>query len=199
MQSKSEIIGVTGGIGSGKTTVCKIFEVLGATTYYADDRARWLMENDSELVLQIKNLFGERAFSNEKLDRKFIASQVFNNESQLKKLNGLVHPAVAKDVAQWAIRNQNANLLLKEAALLFETGSYKNLKKNILVTAPEEVRIERVTTRDSHRSAQDVKDIIRKQMDDREKISLADFVIENDGKKSLIMQVMKIYESLVVT
>ncbi|MEQ9007516.1 MAG: dephospho-CoA kinase, partial [Ekhidna sp.] len=182
MQSKHAIIGVTGGIGSGKTTVCKIFEVLGAITYYADDRAKWLMENDSELVVQIKNLFGERAFNEGKLDRKFIAGQVFKDEGLLKKLNGLVHPAVAKDVDRWVQENQDADLLLKEAALLFETGSYKNLSKNILITAPEDVRIERVTARDSHRSAEDVRDIIRKQMDDKEKIPLADFVIENDGR-----------------
>lgn len=197
MQSKAPVVGITGGIGSGKTTVCKVFEVLGATTYYADDRAKWLMENDIELVSQIKNLFGDKAYSKEKLDRQNIARQVFKDDSLLKKLNGLVHPAVAKDVEKWADTNQDSSLLLKEAALLFETGSYKKLKKTILVTAPEEIRIERVVTRDSHRSVEDVKDIIRKQMDDKEKIPLADFVIENDGKQSVIKQVMNIHKELV--
>ena len=115
MQSKPAIIGVTGGIGSGKTTVCKIFEVLGATTYYADDRAKCLMENDSDLVEEIKNLFGEGAFNEGKLDRKFIASQVFQDEGLLKRLNSLVHPAVAKDVEQWSIEHKNAAMLLKNA------------------------------------------------------------------------------------
>ncbi|WP_370090313.1 dephospho-CoA kinase [Ekhidna sp.] len=199
MKNKPPIVGITGGIGSGKTTICKVFETLGAITYYSDDRAKWLMENDSKLIIGVKELFGEKAYQNDKLDRKHIASQAFKDSSILEKLNNIVHPAVARDVEEWASKNQNAKLLLKEAALLFETGSYKSLYKTILVTAQEEVRIERVTKRDAHRTNEDVRDIIQKQMKDEEKIPLADFIIENDGTKSVIKQVMDVYNHLIVT
>ena len=193
MNSKSQIVGVTGGIGSGKSTVCKIFETLGAITYYADDRAKWLMINDSKLISHITDLFGEEAYKGEQLNREYIAERVFKDQALLEQLNQLVHPAVAKDVETWVGTNQDAPLLLKEAALLFETGSYKELDKTILVTAPEAIRIERVVKRDSHRSAQDVKNIMDKQMSDADKTVLADFVVENDGKKSVIKQVMDLY------
>ncbi|WP_424962419.1 dephospho-CoA kinase [Ekhidna sp.] len=198
MSNKPHIVGITGGIGSGKTTVCKIFETMGARTYYADDRAKWLMENDDQLIKNIKALFGEEAYREDKLDRKHIASMAFKDDSLLEQLNGLVHPAVSHDVVKWIDENQDARLLLKEAALLFETGSYKALDKNILVTAPEDIRILRVVSRDSHRSEQDVKNIIENQMKDEEKRPLADFVIENDGNQSVIKQVMNIYEELIV-
>lgn len=198
MSNKPLIVGVTGGIGSGKTTVCKVFETLGAKTYYADDRAKWLMENDPELIESIKNLFGGSAFKEGMLDRQHIARAAFKDDSLLNQLNKLVHPAVGRDVEKWVRENQNSKLLLKEAALLFETGSYKALDKSILVTAPENIRIQRVVSRDSHRNVEDVKDIISKQMNNEEKRKLADFVIENDGNRSMIEQVMNIYKELVV-
>ena len=198
MTNKPLIVGVTGGIGSGKTTVCKVFETLGAKTYYADDRAKWLMENDNELIQNIKTLFGEKAYNAGRLDRKHIASMAFKDDSLLEQLNGLVHPAVSRDVEKWISENQDGELLLKEAALLFETGSFKALDKNILVTASEDVRIQRVTSRDNHRSEEDVKNIIANQMKDDEKKPLADFVIENDGRQSVIKQVMNIYDELVI-
>lgn len=197
MNSRPPIVGVTGGIGSGKSTVCKIFETLGAVTHYADDRAKWLMNNDVGLIAQIKDLFGEEAFKNGELDRKHIAGIAFQNQSVLEQLNALVHPAVAKDVKQWVEDNQDASLLLKEAALLFETGSYKALDKTILVKAPEALRIGRVVTRDPHRSREDVHAIITKQMSDEEKIPLADYVIENGGDQSVIKQVIEIYRSII--
>lgn len=198
MPSKPLFAGITGGIGSGKTTVCKVFETLGARVYYADDRAKWLMENDDDLIEGIKSLFGGQAYKKNKLDRKFIADQVFQNGILLDKLNAMVHPAVAKDVAQWSTQNQDAKLLLKEAALLFETGSYKSLGKNILVTAPEELRVKRVVLRDDHRTEEDVKAIIDKQMPDEEKIPLSDFIIVNDESKSVIKQVIDIKDQLIV-
>ncbi len=197
MMNKPRIVGITGGIGSGKSTVCRVLEILGASTYYADDRAKWLMANDELLKQEIIELFGESAYKAGELDRSYIASIAFNDKTVLEKLNRLVHPAVARDVEQWKEANDSAPLLLKEAALLFETGSYKSLDKTILVTAPEEIRILRVTQRDSHRSAEDVRTIIGKQMSDEEKAPLADFIIQNDGKQSIIKQVMNIYASLV--
>ncbi|MEP0984541.1 dephospho-CoA kinase [Ekhidna sp.] len=199
MPGKPLFIGITGGIGSGKTTVCKIFETLGARTYYADDRAKWLMENDSTLIEKIKSLFGDKAYEQGKLDRKFIAGQVFQNGDLLEQLNGVVHPAVGDDVHQWMIQNQDAKVLLKEAALLFETGSYKSLDKNILVTAPKDVRVSRVVARDKHRTVEDVKAIIAKQMSDDEKAPLSDFIIVNDESQSVIKQVIDIHDQLIIT
>ncbi|WP_462254280.1 dephospho-CoA kinase [Ekhidna sp.] len=199
MENKPPIIGVTGGIGSGKSTVCKILESLGAITYYADDRAKWLMVNNQKLVDGVKNLFGSEAYTDTGLDRKFIAQKAFKDDTLLNKLNQLVHPVVADDLKNWIQTNQKSPLLLKEAALLFETGSYKSLDRTILVTAPEEIRIERVVKRDAHRSREDVKSIIAKQMSDEEKSSLADYVVVNDAKSSLIQQVMKLYSRLVIT
>lgn len=198
MIGKPLIVGVTGGIGSGKTTVCKIFETLGAKTYYADDRAKWLMENDNGLIKDIKALFGDDAYNGGKLDRKYLASKAFQDDSVLEQLNSLVHPVVGRDVEEWISENKEAKLLLKEAALLFETGSYKSLDKTILVIAPEETRIQRVVSRDDHRSEQDVKNIMANQMKDEEKKPLADYIIANDGDQSVIKQVMKIYDKLIV-
>lgn len=198
MIGKPLIVGVTGGIGSGKTTVCKIFETLGAKTYYADDRAKWLMENDNGLIKDIKALFGDDAYYSGNLDRKYIASKAFQDDSVLEQLNSLVHPVVGRDVEEWISENKEAKLLLKEAALLFETGSYKSLDKTILVIAPEETRIQRVVSRDDHRSEQDVKNIMANQMKDEEKKPLADYIIANDGDQSVIKQVMKIYDKLIV-
>ncbi|MEP1035642.1 dephospho-CoA kinase [Ekhidna sp.] len=197
MNSQPLIVGVTGGIGSGKSTVCKVFEILGAVTYYADDRAKWLMTNDGQLVSSIKRLFGDEAYENGRLDRQHIAGIAFKDQTMLEQLNQLVHPTVANDVEQWKKANKDAPILLKEAALLFETGSYKSLDKTILVTAPLEVRIQRVIRRDSYRSREDVRAIIDKQMSDEKKIPLADYTIVNDGKQSVIKQVMKLYSSLI--
>jgi len=197
MTDKPKLVGVTGGIGSGKSTVCKIFEVLGHQVYYADDRAKWLMENDEKLVASIKSLFGENAYENNRLNRKFIADQVFKSPELLEKLNGTVHPAVGEDLVRWVQDNHEQRLLFDEAALLFENGSYKKMEATILVTAPEELRIKRVVTRDDHRTEASVKEIIDKQMKDSEKEPLADFIIRNDGSASVIRQVMEVYKNLI--
>ena len=125
MSNKPLIVGVTGGIGSGKTTVCEVFETLGARTYYADDRAKWLMENDNELIKNIKALFGEEAYREDKLDRKYIASRAFRDDSLLEQLNGLVHPAVSRDVEKWIAENQDTKLLLKELVGQFKMSTSK--------------------------------------------------------------------------
>ncbi|MEO1255250.1 MAG: dephospho-CoA kinase [Bacteroidota bacterium] len=198
VSDKQMLVGITGGIGSGKTTICKVFETLGAKTYYADDRAKWLMEHDQELVNQVKALFGEEAYLHGNLNRKLIADRAYHDDSLLTKLNSVVHPAVGRDTQEWIKKHDDAKLLLKEAALLFETGIYRQLYKNILVLAPKEIRIQRVLQRDSHRDEPAVKAIISKQMDDEEKIPLADYLIQNDGNQSVIRQVMKIYDDLLV-
>ncbi len=188
-------VGITGGIGSGKTTVCKIFEMLGIPVYYADDRAKWLMTNAPEVKKAIIQLFGEKAYQDDSLNRPYIAHIVFNDPDKLQELNGIVHPAVRKDGQDWHLSQKNVPYTLKEAALIFESGSFKDLDKVITVFAPKEVRIERIIARD-HISREAVEARIDKQMPEEEKIALADFVIYNDGRQSLIKQVYAIHEQL---
>jgi dephospho-CoA kinase len=188
-------LGITGGIGSGKTTVCAIFERLGVPVYYSDKRAKDLMEEDKQLVLQIRNLFGESAYNEDKsLNRVYIAEQVFGNESKLLALNELVHPAVKKDYESWAsiLENKGYPYCIKEAALLVESGSYKDLDKLIVVTAPIEDRISRVIARDGT-TAEQVKKRIDAQLPDEQKLKLADYVIINDKATDLVPQVTKIH------
>lgn len=188
-------IGITGGIGSGKTTVCKVFEVLGIPVYYSDDRAKELMHTNVALVTALKQAFGEEIYSNGELNRKLLASKVFNNQEQLAKLNSLVHPAVAEDAIAWQMAHANATYTLREAALLFETGSYKALHKTIVVTAPLAARVQRVVQRD-HTSEEQVLARIKNQWPEEEKLALADYVIINDGTHPIIEQVLHIHRQL---
>jgi len=189
------IIGITGGIGSGKTTVAKIFEVLGIPVYYADDAAKSIMEKDPLLIDQISSHFGKESYNTEgKLNRKFIANIVFNNNEQLEKLNSFVHPATIRDADRWA-SEQNAPYVLKEAALMFETESFHHTYKIITVFAPQAMRVQRVMRRDGL-SADEVYARIHKQMDENIKKKLADYVIYNDEQQMVIPQVLRIHEEL---
>ena len=189
-------VGITGGIGSGKTTVCKIFEVLGIPVYYADERAKWLMVNDSKLIRRLKNAFGDEVYAKDgSLNRQYLANIVFKDRAKLEILNGIVHPAVHLDGIKWNQEQQGVPFTLKEAALLFESGSYKHLDKMITVTAPEAIRIQRVVARDQTDKAS-VKARMDKQLPEAEKVNLSDFVINNDGTQSLILQVLDIYSIL---
>ncbi len=153
------------------------------------------MEEDEELVDQITANFGG-VYSGGKLDRKKLGSQVFQNEKKLTVLNSLVHPAVTRDFKRWVEQNEGQSILIKEAALLVETESYKELDKLIVVSAPEELRIKRVVSRDAHRTESDVKDIIAKQLPESQKTAVADFVIVNDDKQMVIPQVLEVVEML---
>ncbi len=196
IKGKKMLIGITGGIGSGKSTVAKIFNILGIPVYSADDRAKWLMANDSDLKGQIISNFGEESyFEDGSLNRNYLASQVFNDEEKVSIINSLVHPAVKKDFEKWASK-QNSPYVLKEAALLFETGSYKDLDKVINVSAPLKIRINRILLRDPQRSENQINDIINKQLPDEEKNLKADFVIKNSDNRLLIPQVMEIHREL---
>ncbi|NPA37244.1 MAG: dephospho-CoA kinase [Chlorobi bacterium] len=188
-------VGVTGGIGSGKTTVCRIFEVLGIPVYYADVRAKQLYREDKEVMQAVKKLFGDDIYRNGKLDRAEVAKRVFNNKELLQRLNAIVHPAVEKDFNSWSVQFRDVPFVVKEAAILFENGGYKKLDFNILVTAPEELRIKRVTKRDGI-SEEQVKDRIKNQWPDDKKIPLADYVIKCDEKHLVIPQVMEIVEKV---
>lgn len=191
-------IGITGGIGSGKTTVCRIFETLGIPVYYADDRAKALMVENKDLIKNIKNLFGEEAYLPDgALNRAFIANIAFHNPLKLNELNALVHPAVWKDGEDWHNTQTDAPYTLKEAALLFESGGNRFLDKIITVVAPIETRIERVILRgDGTMTRSDVEARIAKQLPDEEKIKQSDFVIWNDGTQLLMPQVLAIHRSI---
>lgn len=190
------LIGITGGIGSGKSTVARIFEILGIPIYYADDRAKSLMELSSELIKDIKNAFGPEAYlENGKLNRSYLAKEVFSDPEKVKTINALVHPAVGKDFEAWA-KKQKSPYVLKEAALIFETEGDKKLDFVINVSAPLKIRVARVLSRDPHRSISQVNQIIDQQLPDEKKNAMADFVIRNADNKLLIPQVLKIHETL---
>ncbi len=194
----AKLIGVTGGIGSGKTTVCKIFESLGIPVYYADERAKAIMVENKEVVEKVSQLLGPQAYSPaQQLNRAFIASEVFGDKKKLQALNSIVHPAVFEDSKKWFKANAGSVYCLKEAALLIESGSYKTLDKLIVVTAPKELRIERVCQRDGVDRAA-VLARMDKQMPEPEKLAFADFVIKNDGAHSLIKQVWEVHQQLVL-
>lgn len=192
-------IGITGGIGSGKTTVCKIFESLDIPVYYADKEAKKIMASNLSVKKQIKDLIGEEAFfKNGKPDRSYIASKIFTDKELLSKINEIVHPAVQLDADRWFEMMKNENIskyCLKEAALMVETGSYKSLHAMIVVTCPEDIRIHRVMKRDKLKF-EDVMRKVKNQIPEEDKVKLADFVIINDGKTSLIPQVWAIHHKL---
>jgi dephospho-CoA kinase len=187
-------VGITGNIGSGKTTVCKIFEVLGIPVFYADDEAKKVMIEDDVLIAGIKQAFGNEAyFEDGTLNRKHIAGIVFNNKEELLKLNALVHPAVFRAFDKWVINQNNVPYVLKEAALLFESDSYKMCDRSVMVTAPLDIRIQRVTQRDGI-TADEVKSRNDRQFSEEKKLAMANDVIINDDTQLVIPQVIKLHE-----
>lgn len=189
-------VGITGGIGSGKSTVCRIFENFSVPVYYADERAKWLMVNDPALVAAIRDTFGGEAYLPDgTLNRAYLASVVFGDSEKLARLNALVHPAVWRDGERWNAKHSGVPYTLKEAALLFESSGHQLLDRVITVYAPTELRIKRVMRRDGV-SRSDVEARMRRQMPDEEKVKRADFVIYNDGSRLLIPQVWVIHQRL---
>jgi dephospho-CoA kinase len=189
------LIGITGGIGSGKSLVCQIFTSLGIPVYDADSRAKSLMTTDGILISAIKKEFGALSYHPDgTLNRQYLASVAFQDPQRLQVLNGLVHPRVGADFAQWLNDHQEHPYIIKEAALLFESGSYQSLDKIIVVHAPEQLRLSRVLQRDPHRSTEQVQEIIRNQMRDEEKVRRADFVIVNDETQLVIPQVLALHQ-----
>ena len=189
-------IGITGGIGSGKSTASRLFQALGAPVYDADSRARWLMENDDELRWHLTAAFGPHTYDAAgHLNRPLLAGTVFNNPSLLAQLNAFVHPRVGTDFEHWAAAQAQAGYayVLKEAALLFEAGSYKRLDQIITVFAPLLVRQARVLRRDPHRSLADVQAIMAKQLGEDEKMQRADHVLTNDDVRPLLPQVLALH------
>ncbi|MBV8388702.1 MAG: dephospho-CoA kinase [Mucilaginibacter sp.] len=186
-------VGITGNIGSGKTTVSRIFEILGVPVFYADDAAKTVMVEDPILIDSLKKEFGgESYFDDGSLNRKHIASIVFHNETQLAKLNAIVHPAVFRAFDNWVGSIKEAPYVMKEAALLFESSSYKMCDKTIMVTAPLELRISRVMQRDNLSHAE-VESRNARQFPEEKKTQLADFVIRNDDTELVIPQVLELH------
>jgi dephospho-CoA kinase len=188
-------IGLTGGIGSGKTTVATIFNSFGIPIYNSDVRAKDIMNTNIELINSIKKLLGKEAYLDNKLNRNFISKIVFSTPSILQKLNELVHPKVAEDFESWCFLNREKPFAIKEAAILIESKAYLSLDKIIVVNAPTAIRIQRVLSRDSS-NLEAVKARINNQITEEERNKYADFIINNDGDTSLILQVKKIIEQL---
>lgn len=191
-------IGVTGGIGSGKSVVCKIFAQLGIPVYDADSHAKALMTTDGILISQIKKEFGDLSYhADGSLNREWLSQHVFSNEARLEKLNSLVHPRVAVDYENWVGMQTEVPYVLKEAALLFESGSFRLLDKIIVVSAPEAIRQERVLKRDKHRTVEQFREIVEKQLPEEEKLKRADYIIVNDDVTPVIPQVLKLHQEFI--
>ena len=189
------IVGLTGGIGSGKTTVAHLFETMGCDIYNSDDKAKEVYFQ-SEVKVRVIELLGKEAYLDEyEINKKYISKKVFSNTELLHQLNQIIHPAVKSDFILFKSKLPLGTIIIKESAILFETGIYKDLEKTILVTAPLEVKIDRVKKRNST-SEEDIKKRMSAQWTDEQKAPLANFVIVNDGIKALIPQVIKIIQQL---
>ena len=186
-------IGITGGIGTGKSMVCRIFELLQIPVYDSDLRAKHVMAHNEVLKQELIQAFGPETFNEQGLNRVYLGSLVFPDPEKLALLNRLVHPHVKQDFIDWTAA-QNAPYVLKEAALMFETEAWRQVDQMITVFAPLEVRLERLQKRDTHRTKADILHIIGKQLPEEEKVKRADHVIYNDDSQLVIPQVLKLHE-----
>lgn len=191
---KTKIIGLTGGIGSGKTTIAKYFETLGIPVYIADEEAKKILDLP-ETAHKIAAAFGEEVLTKGKPDRKKLAAAVFNNTKKLELLNSIIHPKVRQHFLQWVEANSNKKIVIKEAAILFESGSYKDCDAVILVTAPKEVRIQRVMQRDNT-TKEEVLERMSNQWEDEKKEALSDYVITNITLESAKRQAEEIIKKI---
>src|SRR3972149_10212134 len=188
-------VGITGGIGSGKTTVAGIFRQLGIPVYEADKQAKILMNTNKDLITRLINAFGKKIYNGNTLNTKLLASIVFQSNDYVKKINDIVHPYVRENFILWLKNKNNNKYVIEEAAILFETGFYKEFDKIITVTAPKELRINRIIKREKV-NKQQVLQRMNKQWDDEAKIKHAHFVIINDDKRMALPQVLKIHDEL---
>ena len=189
-------VGITGGIGSGKSTITSLFQDLGVPIYNSDERAKWLLSKNVDLMDQIKLLFGQESYSNNKLNRAHIANIVFQDNDMLKQLNAIVHPMVKIDFENWLLLHKKEPLVIKEAAILIESGAYKELDVLIVVLADKKTRIKRVINRDNV-SKEDVEKRMDTQISDSERLKFANFSLDNNKDQSnLKMQVGELYKQL---
>ena len=189
-----KIVGLTGGIGSGKTTVAKQFKTLGVPVYIADEQAKNLMNKSKVIKRKLKSLFGDEAYINERLNRPFLAQKIFNDKDYLQQMNAIVHPKVAQHFSKW-LAKQTAPYIIKEVAILFENGSYKDCYFIITVTATIENRIERLLKRD-YTTISKIQSIMNNQWPDEKKIKLSHFVINNNNIEDTVRQVQYIHNEL---
>lgn len=192
---KSMLIGITGGIGAGKTTVSRVLKELGYPVYDADSSAKHLLSTIPEIISSVKKVFGESAYVNEIPDRKFIASQVYNNKEKLEAINAIIHPAVAEHFKIWVNNHSDYKILFKEAAILFESGSAKEMDKVIAIDAPTHIRIQRIIQRDG-RTDVEIKRIMESQLTSEELRAKSDYVIVNDEQQPLLLQIQSILNSI---
>ena len=195
---KPKLIGITGGIGAGKSTVSTICKHLGFKVYNSDQRAKEIVSEDPIIKKKLISFFGNNIYKNGVLDRKFLSDKIFNDKSSLEQINSIIHPAVKKDFNNWVINNLNEKILFKESALLLESGAYKELDKIILIVSDKNLRVSRVLNRDQNRSKKEIESIIDKQIDEVDAIKYADIVIDNNHKKMLLPSVIKEIEKLIV-
>lgn len=188
-------IGLTGGIGSGKSFIANILEHMSFPVYYSDSRSKELTKSNPTIRAGLISLFGEKVYVDGELNTQLVATKIFQNEDLRKKVNQLIHPIVRKDFDDWATY-QHSELVFNEAAILFETGAYKNFDATILVCAPMELRIKRVMIRENC-SREDVLARMSKQWSDEEKMKLADFVIKNDEKLPILTQIEGVLNLLI--
>ncbi len=186
-------VGVTGGIGSGKSFVCRIIQKMGYPVYYSDQESKTIMDNDSNIKSELIELLGTEVYINNKINRQFLADRLFKSDQIRIKVNSIVHPKVRSYFDDWC-KSQNSDIVFNEAAILFETQSYKQFDSIILVSAPESVKIQRIIGRDQM-SLQEVKNRMEKQWSDEKKIPLANFIIKNDGSP-LLSQIEDIINAL---
>jgi dephospho-CoA kinase len=193
-EKKSYKLGVTGGIGSGKSTVCKVFSTLGISVFSSDPEAQKIMNTDSEIIKKINSIAGRNMYPGGTLDRQALAAIIFNNKQLLEEVNSIVHPAVAVLFKQWML-NQSSPYVIMESAILFESGASKNVDRIATVVAPEEERISRVMER-NHLTREQVMERIRNQMNDESRIRLSHYVIDNSENEMIIPSILKIHEDL---
>jgi dephospho-CoA kinase len=190
-------VGITGGIGTGKSTVCRIFSILGIPVYDADSRAKWLTENDAGIRKGLISTFGSAVFDGSVLNRPYLASAAFVDETKTAALNAIVHPAVGRDFVDW-VKIQSAPYIIKEAALFYEADTAKEMNEMVVVMSPTALKVERVLRRDVHRSEKQIHDIMNRQWPDVKKIELADHIICNDEEQLLIPQILRLHEHFIL-
>ena len=191
----SFLVGITGDIGSGKTTVSNILSHLGYKVYNSDERAKYLMETDSNIVKEISDLLGDSAYKKGSLNKKLISQSIYNDHSLREKINAIVHPVTINDFNQWVTENKDP-ILIKESALIYQSGSYKQLNSIILVEARKDIRIKRVLERDKHRKKEEVLQIINSQKLKNKEDLNPDYILENNGENLLLPKVIHIIEEL---
>ena len=192
-----KIIGLTGGIGSGKTTVCKVFEKLGIPVYYSDKQAKLLMTSNDQIKSKLVQKFGDQTYIKDELNRKYIAEQIFNDKENLKFINSVVHPVVRNHFSRWTAE-QHSQYVINENAILFESGFHKDTDFIITVVTPENIRIIRVIKRDKT-TKEEVKSRIKNQISDEVKIKQSDFIILNNNKNLILPQILKIHKNILRT